>query len=161
ERGFDVLAQNEKRQRSSHTLYTQNQITPATLRRDAQLANNQIKSYTLRAAYSGAPQQTSPPATVRIVQGANGMVVSDKAIQTGWTVQLGAFATGEAAQVESLQTFTDPQLALGNAQPQIIPVQREAGTIFRARITGLSYDHAQTVCKLRAAQGRPCLMIAP
>jgi D-alanyl-D-alanine carboxypeptidase len=161
ERGFDVLAQNEKRQISPHALYTQNQITPAAPRRDAPLANNQIKSFTLRAAYSGMPQTSVTPATVRIVQGANGMVVPDRAIQKGWAVQLGAFTTGEAAQAESLQTFANPQLALGKALPQIIPVQRETGTIFRARIIGLSYGHAQTVCKSRAARGRPCLVIAP
>lgn len=79
----------------------------------------------------------------------------------GWAVQIGAYAQEQTARNATLAARRDVRLNLGAAIPQIIPVQRTNGMVYRARLTGLPHSKAIKVCKTLAASGHPCLVVAP
>ncbi len=73
----------------------------------------------------------------------------------GWGVQVGAFSSPELAR----QAAQAAQGSIGG-RVQVTPVQVGRGTLFRARITGLSQASAQQACdRLRSRSG--CNTLAP
>ncbi len=110
---------------------------------------DRLQAYTLRAGSEAAQD------TVRIIQGANGMLIAAVSDNTAWAAQIGAYASSRAAQAALAGIVVE------NGQPQIIPVQRESGFIYRARLAGMSKPQAQKLCKSLADQGQSCLVIAP
>ena len=78
----------------------------------------------------------------------------------GWAIQVGAYpnpATSQAAISTALARAND---LLASAQPAIIPVQR-AGTLYRARLIGLSADRAAAACSRLASGGMDCFTVPP
>jgi hypothetical protein len=73
----------------------------------------------------------------------------------GWGVQVGAFSSPELAR----QAAQAAQSSVGG-RVQVTPVQVGRGTLFRARVTGLSQASAQQACdRLRSRSG--CNTLAP
>lgn len=73
----------------------------------------------------------------------------------GWGVQVGAFSSPELAR----QAAQAAQSSVGG-RVQVTPVQVGRGTLFRARVTGLTQASAQQACdRLRARNG--CNTLAP
>ena len=155
ERGFDVLAQNDVKVNALHAPVLNADLSTNIVKRETPPAPDKVSAFTLRAA-SGADRKT-----VRIVRGAGSMPIPSAPVKSGWAVQIGAFATAAHAQQASAYLIQDTSLDVSQAVPQIVPVQRNSGSFFRARLAGISYKQADSVCKTLASRGQSCLVIAP
>jgi len=156
ERGFKVQKQVDKKRAelfalNADELRRERIVTPVP-------KTDTIHAYTLRAAHNTTGTQRG---TVRIVQGASGMRIPTGAANKGWAVQIGAFASAAAAKNANLLTKADASLELLKAEEIIIPIKRTRGIIYRARLAGLEHAHASYVCKILAAKGQACLVVAP
>lgn len=78
-----------------------------------------------------------------------------------WSIQVGAFGASQ----EGLRAMNDARrLApdeLGYAEPMLIEVATAAGSLYRARFTGLDSATAMTVCSRLSGAGAHCIPIAP
>lgn len=158
ERGFKVQKQVDKTRAQQFALNADERrikrvVTPIP-------KTNTIHAYTLRAAHNttGAAKDGQ---TIRVVQGADGMRIPSRAANQGWAVQIGAYSTAAAAQQANVLIKTDARLELLGAEEIIIPVKRNTGFIYRARLGQLNHAHAANVCKTLAQQGQACLVVAP
>ena len=82
-------------------------------------------------------------------------------IKHNWAVQIGAYSTAKLAHNAVQNTQLEPTLNLANSIEKIIPLTRTNGNIYRARLTGLSHEKANLVCKTLAARAHSCLVVAP
>ncbi len=80
---------------------------------------------------------------------------------TAWSVQVGAFAD-RAASLRAVAAATE-RLAtiLTKADKQVVEVQTNQGALYRARLSGLDRNTAQTVCRQLTDQGQSCLLLPP
>ena len=77
-----------------------------------------------------------------------------------WGIQVGAYpdpANSQAA-IDTARSRAGDLLA--RARPAVIPVQR-AGTLYRARLIGLSADGAAVACERLARSGMDCFAVRP
>ena len=153
ERGFEVQKMTGPRRTSRFAL--NDDVTKIRPISKPKIKTKQIQAYTLRASHN------TPISTVRIVRGAEGMRVPARPADQDWAVQIGAFSSGAIAQTANRYARAEAVLGLQNAREQIIPVQRRDGVIYRARLAGLSHQHAAFVCKTLTYRGQGCLVIAP
>nr|WP_235913942.1 SPOR domain-containing protein [Pseudoroseomonas coralli] len=75
-----------------------------------------------------------------------------------WGVQVGAFASANLARAAAGEARG--RLGIGSARPHVEPVAQSHGTLYRARVLGLSRESAQAACeKLRSAGA--CIIVSP
>ncbi|PHR93770.1 MAG: D-alanyl-D-alanine carboxypeptidase [Robiginitomaculum sp.] len=151
ERGFDVMKRNAKT--AQKFALNADERRPKIDRRALPVPPI-AQSYTLRTAHE------APARTVHIVSGVNGMHIPP-VYTGGWAVQIGAYTHAVQAHSVTKIAQADTRLGLSAAIPQIIPVQRTNGFIYRARLSGLTHAKAINVCKTLAARGHSCLVVAP
>ena len=96
----------------------------------------------LRSAHAAAPPAPPPRG------GAGG----------GWGVQVGAFASENAARSAAQQARDSVQVM--GARTVVQPVQQGRNTLYRARVIGLSRDSAEQACSRMRGRG-PCNVLAP
>jgi uncharacterized protein (DUF1778 family) len=72
-------------------------------------------------------------------------------------VQVGAFRSPEQARRAAAAAQTQPRIG---GMVQVMAVQVAQGTLFRARVVGLSESAAQQACTRLGAQGG-CAVVAP
>jgi len=78
----------------------------------------------------------------------------------GWAIQVGAFASESQARAAT-DTAKRQASELGAARPMVGSVKQGRGTLFRARLTGLSHNAATSACE-KIARGRSgCIVISP
>ena len=78
-----------------------------------------------------------------------------------WGVQIGTFET-EMGGLERLRAaMTAHPRLLGGGFPNVVRAETETGTLFRARIYGVSYESAVSACAVLIRQGDSCLTLAP
>jgi hypothetical protein len=78
-----------------------------------------------------------------------------------WGVQVGAFANeGLAASATSAARDHAREL-LASARPSVTPVRQPGGTLFRARLIGLSRDAAAQACERLVRTRTTCMMVSP
>ena len=83
-------------------------------------------------------------------------VPSAPAATGGWAIQVGAFASENLARDAAGQARS----GAGNGQASVSAVAQGRSTLYRARVTGLSRDAAQTACdRLRARS--TCMIVSP
>jgi hypothetical protein len=75
-----------------------------------------------------------------------------------WAVQVGAFASQNLARAAAEQAQT--QVGLPGLRTQVTPVASRGGTLYRARVTGLSQDAARLACERLARRGG-CTVLSP
>ena len=159
ERGFSVLEQNDaNRSRDRQKVLSANLNADMVSRpaaREIEKPNDRIQAFTLRAG-SGQAQDT-----VRIVRGADNMFIPAAFSPDSWAIQIGTFPTEFHAQQANSLLLTDDALNIQAARAHIIPVQRNAGPLFRARLGGISHKQAAQACKTLASRGQSCLVISP
>ncbi len=81
--------------------------------------------------------------------------------QGGWAVQVGAFNNpGLASSATSSARGQAPDV-LGGARPTIAGVKQGSGTIYRARLTGLSREAAAHACERLARARTTCMVVSP
>ena len=150
ERGFAVIDQKDRA--PSQTLSADERAR--SVRVVTPLPDDKVRAYTLRAAHN------TPQSTVRIVRGAGTLSVPDYAPRS-WAVQIGAYHSALKAEAANHLAQTDASLALSGSTAHIVPVARQSGFIYRARLGGLSHEAAQKVCATLAQRRRSCLVISP
>jgi D-alanyl-D-alanine carboxypeptidase len=79
----------------------------------------------------------------------------------GWSLRLGAFAERELAIANLAAVAFGPMPELAEAGRDIEVARRGAGSLYRARLTGLDAVTARQACAMIAAEGRPCEAVAP
>jgi len=77
---------------------------------------------------------------------------------TGWSVQVGAFASENLARAAATQARD--RVALLGARPAVVPVRQGRETLYRARVTGLSREAALNACQ-RIGARRGCIVVSP
>lgn len=78
-----------------------------------------------------------------------------------WAVQLGAFTKAHAADLllnRVLEIFPDE---LRHSIPQVVPIETEEGTLFRAKHVGLTQKLAKLVCSKLQRKAQPCIVVTP
>lgn len=73
----------------------------------------------------------------------------------GWGIQVGAFASSSQAQSAAGKAKTRASLHAGSQQVQAVTVGKNK--LYRARVTGLSKDAAQTACQKLSS----CMLLSP
>ncbi|WP_245215495.1 transglycosylase SLT domain-containing protein [Pararoseomonas baculiformis] len=96
-------------------------------------------------------QNNLPPGVLRA-----GVPSTPAAVAGGWAIQVGAFASENLARDAAGQARS----GTGNGRATVMPVPQGRGTLYRARVTGLSRDAAQSACDRLRARGN-CMVISP
>lgn len=78
-----------------------------------------------------------------------------------WMVQVGAFSAEGQARFATTMARQGDFAQLQGARSMVIPVNRPAGVIYRARLAGLSQVAAVSACATLKNQGLPCSVIRP
>ncbi|NNC38164.1 MAG: D-alanyl-D-alanine carboxypeptidase [Hyphomonadaceae bacterium] len=159
ERGYDVLEKNQSLIRQSNRIDNpvnlNADLLPRPTVRKHEKPIERIKAYSLRAA-SGHKTDT-----VRIVHGRTDIAIPKALNLNAWSIQIGTYQSEFHAHQANAYILHDPELNIGPATPQIIPVQRDRGPLFRARLAGISHKRASAACKTLASRGHSCLVISP
>ncbi len=77
-----------------------------------------------------------------------------------WGIQVGAFPNPASSRAAITAAMAHAGQSLAGSQPLIVPVQREA-KLYRARLVGLSADHAQAACSMLQRDGMACFTVPP
>lgn len=89
------------------------------------------------------------------------VVKAESAAVNHWGIQVGAYndrASGQRAT--ALVADSMPEL-LHKASSKVLAVTTGSGTIYRARLVGLSEQDARAACRSLQGKGRPCLTLPP
>ena len=101
------------------------------------------------------------PLGFTLVARASAEPIHARAPQGTWAVQVGAFANeGQAANATASARGQAPQ-ALGGARTVVAGVRQPGGTLYRARLTGLSRDAAAQACERLARTRTSCMVVSP
>ena len=79
----------------------------------------------------------------------------------GWAVQVGAFNNPSLASSATASARGQVPDVLGNARPAIAGVRQGSGTLYRARLTGLSRESAAHACERLARARTTCMIVSP
>ncbi len=75
----------------------------------------------------------------------------------GWSIQIGAFGVQAKSFAVAEAKARDLRLHYNGARANIVPFQSQQGTIYRARVIGLTQSQAIEACKTMAS----CLVVQP
>jgi hypothetical protein len=78
----------------------------------------------------------------------------------GWAIQVGAFPDPAVSQAAIAQARRRAADLLAGTQPAVIPVQRD-GTLYRARLVGLTAADASAACGRLVGAGMACFPVPP
>ena len=79
----------------------------------------------------------------------------------GWAVQVGAYANEGLASSANASARDHARDVLGPARASITTVRQAHGTLYRARLTGLSRDAAAQACERLAHARTTCMVVSP
>lgn len=86
----------------------------------------------------------------------------DRAAAGGnWSVQVGAFANEGLASAATSAARDHAREALAPARSSVTPVRQSRGTLYRARLNGLSRDGAAQACERLARARTTCVVVSP
>ena len=80
---------------------------------------------------------------------------------SGWAVQVGAYANEGLASSANASARDHARDVLGPARASITAVRQPHGTLYRARLTGLSRDAAAQACERLAHARTTCMVVSP
>lgn len=78
-----------------------------------------------------------------------------------WAVQVGAFANQNLAQSATAAARQNARGELGGAQTVVAGVRQPGGTLYRARLGGLSRDAAAQACEKLSRARTNCMVVSP
>lgn len=78
-----------------------------------------------------------------------------------WAVQVGAFANQTLAQSATAAARQNARGELGGAQTVVAGVRQPGGTLYRARLGGLSRDAAAQACEKLSRARTNCMVVSP
>lgn len=79
----------------------------------------------------------------------------------GWAVQVGAYANGSLASSATASAKDHARDVLGPARASVTTVRQGSGTLYRARLTGLSRDAAAQACERLSRARTSCMVVSP
>ena len=79
----------------------------------------------------------------------------------GWAIQVGAFASEAQARSATETAREQARELLHGAQPMIGTVHQAHGTLYRARLTGLSHEAATHACQKLSHPHGGCIVLSP
>ncbi len=78
-----------------------------------------------------------------------------------WAVQVGAFSNQNLAQSATAAARQNAHGVLGGAQTVVAGVHQPGGTLYRARLGGLSHDAAAEACERLSRARTNCMVVSP
>ena len=78
-----------------------------------------------------------------------------------WAIQIGAFSSESMARNATGSAMAHARDALGAAHPQVSGVRQGRGTLYRARLTGLSQAAAMQACERLQRNRSSCVVVSP
>ena len=84
-----------------------------------------------------------------------------QATSGAWAVQVGAFANQNLAQSATAAARQNARGELGGAQTVVAGVHQPGGTLYRARLGGLSRDAAAQACEKLSRARTNCMVVSP
>lgn len=91
------------------------------------------------------------------------LAATAKAADAGrpWSVQVGAFSRFAPAHLAASRAARNAPRSLMRAKIAIVPVKEENGTIYRARLGGLTEERARKACETLNRNEIPCVAVPP
>jgi D-alanyl-D-alanine carboxypeptidase len=133
--------------------YQQAQTTADQSASPRSVLGSRFSAPVAQASYAPPPVPVAPAAAAP----AAGFGVSAAG---GWGIQVGAFPDPSESRAAVAAARSRAAGLLAGAQVVIEPVQR-GGTLFRARLIGLSANTAALACSALSRGGTPCFMVRP
>jgi cell division septation protein DedD len=134
--------------------------------RSSQLAENSRASAPTRLAAAEAPPPAPPPPGkhrgFNLIQPAMAEGVPTHrggSSAGGWAVQVGAFSN--AGQAHAAAGSAKAKASLGGAHSTVASVRQGHGTLYRARLIGLSRDSAVEACQKLSRSRTNCMVLSP
>jgi hypothetical protein len=78
-----------------------------------------------------------------------------------WAVQVGAFGNANLASAATASARDTARDVLGGARPAVSSVRQPRGTLYRARLVGLSHDAAAHACERLVRIRTNCMIVSP
>ena len=78
-----------------------------------------------------------------------------------WGIQVGAFANEGLAASATASARDHARAELAHARPAVVAVRQPRGTMFRARLNGLSRDSAAQACERLVRARTSCMVVSP
>jgi len=78
-----------------------------------------------------------------------------------WAVQVGAFENASLASAATASARDTARDVLGSARPTVSTVRQPRGTLYRARLVGLSHDAAAHACERLVRIRTNCMVVSP
>jgi len=78
-----------------------------------------------------------------------------------WAVQVGAFANQDLAHSATTAARQNARGELGGAQTVVAGVRQPGGTLYRARLGGLSHEAAEQACEKLSRARTNCMIVSP
>ncbi|MCA1940827.1 MAG: SPOR domain-containing protein, partial [Caenispirillum bisanense] len=103
-----------------------------------------------------APALTAPSALTD-----PGARTAPTAGRDGWGVQVGAYSKFEAAQMKAVEAADKLKRAIQGTHAKISTVRDDSGTIYRARVMGMSEREARTACDTLKRTNMACIIVPP
>ncbi len=113
------------------------------------------------AAAMPAPRR---PTTFSLVSPANAAPVVLRhggPVAGNWAVQVGAFENASMATAATAAARETARDVLGGARPAVSSVRQPRGTLYRARLVGLSRDAAAHACERLVRVRTNCMIVSP
>jgi len=101
------------------------------------------------------------PQSVTVIDGDQTVKLASLSLDNAWSVQVGAFATGAAAQEHLTVLSALPSSGLQPANARVLPLRRGQQILYRSRFTGLSLHEAQEACHALSNLAAGCKIITP
>ena len=108
------------------------------------------------ASLTDTPTNRSPPAHFLVAPAAAATLPRSG----DWAIQVGAFPDPALSQAEIARARARAADLLAGTQPAVIPVHH-GGTLYRARLVGLSATMAAAVCGRLSGAGMACYPVPP
>jgi cell division protein FtsN len=114
------------------------------------------------AAYVPPPPPPPPHGGFRLIASANAEPVPMRhggPATGGWAIQVGAF--GAEGQAHAAVATAREEAQLGGARTAVISVHQPRGTLYRARLVGVSRETAVEACKKLSHSHTNCIVLSP
>lgn len=89
------------------------------------------------------------------------IVGSGDAEDASWAIQIGAFSQRKSAATAAEHTASSLVPLLADAEATVVPHKTGTGTLYRARLLGLTEDTARDACKRLLAKKKSCQILSP
>lgn len=109
------------------------------------------------APEAASPAASGKPRGLHLIQTANAAEAVPHDASRGWGVQVGAFGR----KSDAASAAGHARAMIGSASTAVIPVSAHGGTLYRARVVGLSRADAQAACAKLSHGHNSCVVVSP